>query len=360
MKYVKEYAPLIVSAVLVLAIVLGIVIPRSRGCGGAAKDPEMQAKTYYEYFDTQSTVFSYVGDDAAVFEANCRRIEASLSYYHRLFDIYYEYSGVINLRTLNKMAGKGPVAVDRALIDFLLYAKDVYALTGGRVNIALGSVLSLWHDCREDADDGVYAIPSDAALREASLHTSLDALVIDEQTCTVEITDPLMRLDVGALGKGYAAERVLEQLRDAGVTGYVLNLGGNLCTLGTKPSGEGWLTGITNPDRSSGERFACRIVLSDISCVTSGNYERYYFVGGVRYHHIIDPATLYPAAYFASVSILCPDSALADALSTALFCMSEEEGRALVETLDGVEVLWIYEDGRQSATDGFSRLVLKK
>ena len=273
-KYAKEYAPLIVSGVLILALLMVALLPK--GCGAGAKDPEMQAKTYYEYFDTQSTVFSYVGDDPALFEARCAAIEQQLSYYHELFDIYYEYSGVTNLRTLNRMAGKGPVVVDRALIDFLLYAKDVYALTGGRVNVALGSVLSLWHDCREDADDGVFAIPSEEALHEASQHTDLSAVVIDEAASTVEITDPALRLDVGALGKGYAAEQILSSLRDEGVTGYVLNLGGNLCTLGTKPSGDGWMTGITNPDRTAADRFACRITLSDLSCVTSGDYERYY------------------------------------------------------------------------------------
>ena len=343
-----------VAIVLVLALAV-----LSCGCQRGGKDPEMQAKSYYEYFDTQSTVFSYLGDDKDAFDARCEAIEERLSYYHRLFDIYYEYSGITNLRTLNKRAGKGPVKVDRELIDFLLYAKEIYALTGGRVNVALGAVLSLWHDCREEALDGEEArVPDEAALREAAKHTDLDAVLIDTSACTVEITDPALRLDVGALGKGYAAQQILKSLREEGVSSYVLNLGGNLCTLGTKPSGDGWLTGITNPDRESDARFACRITLSDICCVTSGNYERYYTVDGVRYHHIIDPATLYPATYFTSVSILSRDSALADALSTALFCMSEEEGRALVSAIGGVDVLWIYEDGRQSMTDGFrARLV---
>lgn len=343
------------AALLCLALLLSLAC----GCRACDDEPKMQAKTYYEYFDTQSTLFSYAGDDAATFAAHCSAVEQSLSYYHRLFDIYYEYSGVNNLRTLNKNAGRGPIEVDRALIDFLLYAKEVYTLTGGRVNIALGSVLSLWHDCREDAEDGVYAIPDETALREANLHTDLDAVVIDEDACTVEITDSAVRLDVGALGKGYAAQKISEQLRARGVNSYILNLGGNLCAIGTKTTGEGWLTGITNPDRESAQRFCCRVMLSDTSCVTSGDYQRYYTVDGVRYHHIIDPETLYPAAYFASVSVICRDSALADALSTALFCMSEENGRALVGTLDGVEILWIYRDGRQSMTDGFESILAK-
>ncbi len=343
--------------VCALSVCLVLLLSLSCGC---RQEPKMQAKSYYEYFDTQSTLFSYAGDDAATFASRCTAVEQKLSYYHRLFDIYYEYSGVTNLRTLNKNAGSGPIEVDRALIDFLLYVKEVYTLTGGRVNVALGSVLSLWHDCREDAESGVYAIPSEDALREASLHTDLDDVVIDEEACTVEITDPSLRLDVGALGKGYAAQKIIEQLRAEGVRSYVLNLGGNLCAIGTKTTGEGWLTGITNPDRDAEERFACRVMLSDACCVTSGNYERYYTVDGVKYHHIIDPETLYPAAYFASVSVICPDSALADALSTALFCMSEEDGRALVDTLDGVEILWIYEDGRQSVTDGFQTILAKE
>ena len=329
------------------------------GCRAPVREPEVQNEVYYEYFGTVSAVFSYAGDAPEEFGERCERIRRRLEYYHRLFDIYYEYSGVTNLCTVNKNAGKGPLKVDAALIDFLLYAKEMHTLTNGKMNIAMGAPLKLWHDCRESAEGGEGELPDEEALSEAYLHTDIDDIVLDREASTVQITDTALRIDVGALGKGYAVEMITGELRSEGLDAYVLNIGGNISAIGRKTTGEGWLTGITNPDRSSSESFACRITIADTSLVTSGNYERFYTVGGVRYHHIIDPLTRLPAAYFASVSILTRDSALADALSTALFCMSEADGRALVATLGGVEVLWIYEDGRLSMTDGFSALLVE-
>ena len=318
------------------------------------QEPKTQANSYYEYFDTVCTVISYAGDSADAFAANCDAISALLREYHRLFDIYYEYADVNNLRTVNKKAGTAPVKVDQELIDFLLYAKKIHNLTNGATNIAMGSVLKLWHDAREDGieDPENSYVPSEAELTEAAKHTNIDDLIIDEKEKTVFFADPLMRLDVGAIGKGYAAERAAELLIERGVTSYVLNIGGNIRTVGTKPSGDGWTTGITNPDKSSENEFVCKVIIKDISLVTSGDYERFYEVDGERYHHIIDPKTNFPAAYFSSVSVFTKDSGLADALSTALFCMSYEDGLALAKKLGGVDVIWVDADGGVKMTDG--------
>ena len=320
------------------------------------QEPKTQANSYYEYFDTVSTVISYAGDSADTFSANCDAIASLLQEYHRLFDIYYEYSDVNNLKTVNKNAGTVPVKVDQKLIDFLLYAKEIYTLTNGATNIAMGPVLKLWHDAREDGTDdpeNAY-VPSPEELASAAKHTNIDDLIIDEKEKTVFFADPLMRLDVGAIGKGYAAERAAELLIGRGVTSYVLNIGGNIRTIGTKPSGDGWTTGITNPDKSSETEFVCKVIIKDTSLVTSGDYERFYEVDGVRYHHIIDPKTNMPAAYFSSISVFTKDSGLADALSTALFCMSYEDGLALVEKLGGVDVIWVDANGGVKMTDGIT------
>ena len=317
------------------------------------QEPSPQAKSYYEYFDTVTVIFSYCNDAPSVFADNCAAVSALLQEYHRLFDIYYEYAGLNNLKTVNQNAGKAPVKVDAKLIEFLLYAKEIHTLTGGTTNVALGSVLRLWHDARQNGiDDPASAVLPDAdALAEAAKHTDIDQLIINTEESTVFFADPDMRLDVGAIAKGYAAERAAELLISRGVTSYVLNVGGNLRTIGTKPSGNGWVTGITNPDKTSDKEFVCRVVLKDISLVTSGNYERFYTVDGVRYHHIIDPDTSMPADYFSSVSVFTPDSALADALSTALFCMSYEEGLALITRLGNVGVVWVDTNGAVYKTD---------
>ena len=138
-----------------------------------------------------------------------------------------------------------------------------------------------------------------------------------------------------------------------GAEGYVLNVGGNIRCIGARPDGSGWVTAIRNPDRAA-EDFALRIRISDTACVTSGIYERYFTVNGVRYHHIIDKDTLNPAAYYESLTVITRDSGLADALSTALFCMPWEESVRLAESLEGVEALWIFPDGEQRSTSGFA------
>ena len=296
-----------------LILVMTTVLASCGGGGSQTFEPKPQTHYAYEYFDTVSIFSSYLGDSKEAFEDNCDELKTILDKYHKLFNIYYEYSGVNNLRTVNIAAGKNPVKVDRELIDFLLYAKEIYAKTNGEVNVMMGAVLRLWHDCREAAtDDPASArIPTEAELAAAKEHVSIDTLVIDETASTVYITDPEASLDVGALGKGYAAEIAADFLRDKGVTSYVLNIGGNICAIGNKTGGEPWILGITNPDKDSSESFVKRIRIEDACIVTSGDYERYFVANGKEYHHIIDKDTLMPAEYFSSVSILTTDSALA-------------------------------------------------
>lgn len=346
-----------VSLLLFLALMLAtsVACKKPPEANTVIEDPPTQAKSYYEFFDTVSVIFSYKGDSAEEFEANCQAVSSLLSEYHRLFDIYYEYEGINNLKTVNKQAGKEPVKVDQKLIEFLLYAKEIHTLTNGATNIAMGSVLTLWHDAREDGmDDPEHAaLPNADALTEAARHTDISNLIIDREACTVFLADPAMRLDVGAIGKGYATEKAAQLLISRGVSSYVLNVGGNLRAIGAKPaSGNGWVTGITNPDKTSEESFVCKVILKDTSLVTSGDYERFFVVDGKRYHHIIDPKTNQPAAYFSSVSIFTPDSALADALSTALFCMSHEDGLQLIKSLKNVDAIWVTADGTLFKTEG--------
>lgn len=324
------------------------------GCPIVAQKKEPQGKVYYTFFDTVSKIYSYAGDSEATFEERTAAAAELLEEYHKRMDIYHEYSGMNNLCTVNKNAGGEAVEVDRETMDFLVYAKGLYEATDGKMNIMLGAVLRPWHECREAAsqNSGSAAIPDMAVLEEAKAHTDIDALELDKEALTVRITDPEARLDVGAVGKGYATEMAAQLLEEMGAESYVLNIGGNIRIIGEKPDGSGWKTGIKDPfDHESA--YAMYLELADTSCVTSGIYERFFTVDGERYHHIIDPDTLMPANYFASVSIITKDSGLADALSTALFCMPQKEGQALIDSLeDEVQVLWIDLDGNQTYTDG--------
>lgn len=318
------------------------------------KEPQTQARSFYEYFDTVSVIFSYKGDTQSEFEKNCAEVENILKEYHQLFDIYYEYADINNLKTINKNAGVSPVKVDRKLIDFLLYCKEIYEITNGETNIAMGSVLKLWHNARENAeyDPENARIPSPDELLLASGHTDIDSIIINEENSTVFISDPEVSIDVGAIGKGYATEMAAQHLIAKGVTSYVLNIGGNIRAIGEKVTKNGWITGITNPDKTSDEAFVCRVIIKDTSLVTSGDYERFYFVDGIKYHHIIDKDTNMPSKHFTSVSIIAEDSGLADALSTALFCMSYEDGVKLINKIGNVDVIWVFPDRTCKMTDG--------
>ena len=319
---------------------------------------EPKGKVYYTYFDTVSYVYDYAGDSAERFDERSAEVSHILSEYHQLFDIYHEYTGLNNLCTLNRQAGGEALELDEKLIDFLLCAREMYDLTNGEMNVMLGAVLNLWHECREAAsnDPASAAIPDQEALSEASAHTGIDLLEIDPERHTARIADPEASIDVGALGKGYATERAAEYLEREGAFGYVLNIGGNIRCIGTRPDGTGWVTAVRDPDKSASD-FACSIRISDTACVTSGIYERYFVVNGERYHHVIDKDTLFPAAYFSSLTVVTRDSSLADALSTALFCMPMEEGEELSQRIGGVELLWIFPDGEQHSTPGFATMI---
>lgn len=328
------------------------------GCAEEEQKNEPLGMVYFTYFDTVSYVYSYAGDPVELFEERSAGVSRILEEYHRLFDIYHEYSGINNLCTVNRLAGGDPVPVDEKLIDFMLYAREIYEVTGGEMNVMMGAVLRQWHDCRTaaDSDPQNAKLPDMALLQAAAQHTDFSLLEIDEEGNTLRITDPDAAIDVGALGKGYATEKAAQYLEAEGITGYVLNIGGNIRIIGTKKDGTGWRTGLRDP---LGDGYAAYLDLSDTSCVTSGSYERFYVVDGKQYHHIIDKDTLMPADFFTSLVIVCRDSGMADGLSTALFCMPYEEGRAIVEKLHGVEALWIMADGEIRYSDGLKDKIIE-
>lgn len=315
------------------------------GCdkqGNKNNKNQKNSKVFYEFFDTVSEISDYSGKGNESFDSAVRMAESLLDYYHRAFDIYHEYDGMNNLATVNRKAGIEPVKVDGAILDFLEYSREIYTLTDGNVNIAMGSVLSIWHNYREVGTQ----IPPMDILTEANLHTDITKMIIDRENSTVYLADSKMSLDVGAIAKGYACQKIAEQLEAAGYSSYVLDLGGNLKAIGTKPDGSTWRTAVKNPDILSNEPYIYYFDIADTSVVTSGDYQRYYTVGGVRYHHIINKDTLMPANYFSSVTIITKNSGLADSLSTALFNMDYESGLALASSLDGVGVVWVTKDGQ--------------
>lgn len=345
----------------IISILLGIFIIFNLSACSAQSEKRYEA-SFLELFDTVTTIVGYANSKED-FTSYSQMIYDNLEEYNQLFDIYNDYKGINNIKTINDNAGIKPVKVDQKIIELLLYSKEMYELTDGKVNIAFGSVLSLWHDHRTKGldDPSAATLPDMEELKKRSNHTDINQIIIDEDASTVYLKDPDMRLDVGAIAKGYAVEKVTQTMEEAGFVNVMISVGGNVRALGhkfdKKANEISWSVGIQNPDLESAETTIHILNLSDASLVTSGVYERYYTVDGKQYHHIIDPETLMPAEYYASVSIVCEDSGLADSLSTAVFNMPYEKGLELIEELDGVEAMWVYHDGTQRYSSGFRALI---
>jgi len=329
----------LISTVLAAALLLASVASLA-----SCSDGKVRKSYYYEYFDTVSIISDYSGRGERKFRKDLAEVEVLLREYHELFDIYNEYDGINNLATLNSMAGKGPVKLDDRILDLLEYSVSAYELTGGEINVAFGAVLKIWHDYRSEGK----AVPRRQELLRAERHCNIKDLVIDRENGTAELLDPEMRIDVGAVAKGYAVERIALVLADRGLSGWVLDVGGNLRVIGTKNDGTGWRTGVKNPSLDPNDPYIAYYELKDEALVTSGNYERYYEVGGERYHHIIDKDTLMPSEHCVSVTVRADDSALADALSTAIFNMDAEDAQKLIEKLGGrAEALIVLQSGEK-------------
>lgn len=336
-----------ISAIVVFCLAAGIL----SACGKNTGMTRYQA-TFLNLFDTVTVISGYEKDNDT-FSEKVSEIHDELLVYHQLYDIYHDYDGVNNIKTINDNAGIKPVKVDDAILSMLDLAKEMYDRTGGMMNVAMGSVLTLWHDAREKStDDPEYAyLPSQENLLSAAEHTDITKMVIDRENKTVYLEDPKMRLDVGAIGKGYAVEAVCRSMAEKGLNHYVVSVGGNIRAIGAQAAGMDWKIAVENPDNS--DNALMYLGISDMSVVTSGIYQRYFTVDGVRYHHIIDPVSLYPKNDYAAVTILTKNSAVADALSTALFNMSQKDGLSLIESMQGTEALWVYPDGTKKYSSGF-------
>lgn len=323
------------------------------GCA-AQKQPELNryTATFLDLFDTVTTIVGHA-QTKEEFESQARQIHDDLQYYHQLFDIYNDYPGITNLKVINDQAGIAPVKVDTAIINLLNDCKTYYELSDGRVNVAMGSILQLWHVARNHGlnDPANAYLPDSNALAQAAEHIDPEMIIIDETASTVFISDPLVQLDVGAVAKGWATQRAAENAPE----GMLISVGGNVCATGMKQTdGSSWVIGIQDPDNADGNLHT--VYVGKSSVVTSGDYQRCYWVDGKAYHHIIDPDTQMPGQYWRCVSIVCEDSALADALSTALFLLPLEEGKTLVESC-GADAFWVSLTGEEYMTSGFENIM---
>lgn len=351
-----------------LLLILAMLAAVLTSCGSVASAPaaaetetvkETEAPTekysgyIFDAFDTVITVTAYCADQES-FDALMDTARSEFMRWHRMCDIYFSYPGLNDLRTVNENAGKEPVEVPPELMELLRFAGEMYALTDGKVNVAMGSVLKLWHDAREFANvmPEQARLPDMSALTEAAKHCDIDDLLLDGAAGTVLLRDSAMSLDVGAIAKGYGTERVCETLKKLGFDRFVINAGGNVRCCGDKPGGAPWVVGVTNPIPNESVSLGT-VEVRDRSVVTSGAYQRFFTLDGRRYHHIIDGETLMPEERYLSVTVITGDSGYADAMSTALFNMDIDEGLRFVEAQDDLEAMWVLADGTQRFSANF-------
>lgn len=346
----------IVAALITITLLLNVT-----ACG-SAKRVRYEAE-FLKLFDTVTKIVAYT-ESKEEFSKFSQLVYDNLKEYHELYDIYNDYPGINNIKTINDNAGIKPVKVDKRIIDLLLFSKEGYKKTDGELNIALGAVLKIWHEHREKgiADEENATLPAMEELKEAAKHTDINKIKIDEANSTVYLEDPKMSLDVGGVGKGYATEQVAQIAIKNGYTSALLSVGGNVRAIGSKITDEGtslWNLGIQNPDKESKESSIDIVYVKDKSLVSSGDYERYYIVDGKRYHHIIDKDTLYPADYYREVTILTQDSGMADALAKAAFNKPFDEALDFINKIPDVEALWVFKNGEIKYSDGFEKYLKK-
>lgn len=314
-------------------------------------DSEAYSKSYFDYFDTVISVKAYCSsrDD---FESLCKTVEKTVGKYDKLFDIYNDFDGINNLKTVNDFAGIKAVSVDKEVIEFLKYCKDIYSTTDGNVNICLGPVLKIWHRYREK---GV-SIPSKKELKNANKFTDINNLIIDEVESTVFLKNKQSCVDVGAVAKGYVGEVLKKEIIKSGLSkNFIIDLGGNIIAIGKKSGNRSFSVAIADPDNTA--ESVLTVNVEDKAVVTSGDYQRFYEVNSKRYSHIISPKTLFPATYNRSVTVISDDSAFADVLSTALFIMQTDDAIEYINGIENCEVLIIDSNNNLRYSDGFKEYI---
>ncbi|MCR4885861.1 MAG: FAD:protein FMN transferase [Clostridiales bacterium] len=342
----------LVCAILVCAVILfsALFFPGRQANGDKAYSRFTRRAS--DVFDTEIMLSGFAVSEEA-FDRVSDEVIRRLTAYNQIFDGYNAYGDMHNLYYINQHAAETPVEIPDELFDLLVWCRRKWDDGLSAVNPAMGAVLSIWHDYRTAGieDPANAQLPPMEQLTAANAHTDFAAVILDEKNKTVYYADPLLKIDVGAVAKGYAADLIRDYLMTE-MPSFLLSLGGNVYAGEAPMDGRSaWAVAVQDPRaddliaNANGSNRLDILDISSLSAVTSGDYWRFYIVDGQRYHHIIDPETLMPSRSVQSVTIVCESSLLADYLSTTLFIDSFEEGSALIASMDGVEAMWVLPDG---------------
>jgi len=271
-------------------------------------------------------------------------IDAVIAEMHRIDLLMSHYKPESQLSRINRDAAMMPVTVDPELVGLIARALEFSELSGGAFDITYASVGNLY-DYRERRH------PSEAEIQAALPAVNWRHVVVDRKNSTARFLKPGVRIDLGGIAKGYAVDSAIQILRDHGIQNGTVTAGGDSRILGDR-RGRPWVVGIRHPDDAS--RVIARIPLEDAAISTSGDYERFFDEGGVRYHHIIDPRTGKSPTGVRSVTVIGPNATLTEGLTKSVFVMGPERGLALIETQEDVDAVIVRSDGRVVYSKGLA------
>ena len=335
------------------------------------KDVYLCEKRITSYFDTTISLKLYYGEsDDYDIEPIFTYIEETLEQYHQLFDKYNAYDDIINIYTINHST-EDEIVIDPVLFDAISYALEQESLIQvegtSLFNIAMNPVLDIWHLARENTrcdttiELGIdyCPVPSDL-IDDIDFPTNPSNILLNDENHTISFREPGMSIDLGGYGKGYVVDVITDYLNTLDIV-YILNAGNsNVIAHGENPLNETghFVIAFTKPSVEFSlvtEYYQYIQIPTDLAVVTSGNYQRFFkdINSGDVYHHIIDPRTNYPGGDCMSVTILYPDSALADIFSTAIYLMTLEEAQTFVNQTPNLEAIWYDYNGDIIYSDGF-------
>ncbi|WNM61699.1 FAD:protein FMN transferase [Candidatus Nitrospira neomarina] len=282
-----------------------------------------------------------------------RAVKAGLDEIRRLEELLSTWISTSELSRVNAAAGRKSIQVSQETFEVLTRSLEVAKLTQGGFNIALGPAVNAWDVSGEGH------VPSQEKLEALRPQIELSNVQLDETTRSVWLRRPGMSIDVGGIGKGYAADLAARVMRTAGATAGVVALSGDIKTFGRMPDTQRFVFGIQHPRKEQGQVLG-RIELEDEAVSTAGDYQRYFMKDGVRFHHILDPKTLHPAQGCQSVTVIAKDGVMADGLDTGIFVMGPDKGMALIESLPDVEGVIVDREGTVLVSSGLkNRLSLE-
>ncbi len=337
----KKWGRWPVLFILILSLaVAGCGKQASRGSDGGAETALPVSETYY-IFGTVVTVKVY---DAKVTKENFAKIGEILKDVDRWLN---RENADSDIAKVNRMAGKEAAAVSPETFTAVKFALEDSQKSNGVFDLTVGPLVDLWGIGKEGAHK-----PADTDIAKAKALIGYQDVVLDEAKHTVMLKRPGMSLDIGGTGKGYAADLIADYLVSQGFGGSIIDMGGNLLTVGLKPDGSEWNIGIQNPDKSRGNTIGT-VKVGPLAVVASGIYERFFIENGVRYHHIMDTATGAPIQNeLASVTILCDGAMVGEGLDNLVFAYGLEKGLEYVDARSGVEAIFITKDHKVYVSKG--------